>query len=795
MPENLIQLFINDQEVYASKGAMLIEVADQYDIRIPRFCYHRKLSVAANCRMCMVEVEKVPKALPACATPVAEGMKVYTRSPAALDAQKSTMEFLLINHPLDCPVCDQGGECELQDIAMGYGEDISRYTERKRVVVNKELGPLVSTDMTRCIHCTRCVRFGSEIAGIRELGATGRGEFMEIGTYVERSLSSELSGNVIDVCPVGALNAKPSRMQARSWEMLQSSGVAPHDGVGSNIYMHVLRNRVMRVVPRENDTLNEVWISDRDRFSYEGLHAPDRTMQPRVKGDHGGWQDSDWSGSLDQVARRIMQYPVEQVGVLAAPHSTLEELYLLQKLFRRLNIQNIDHRVRQTDFTDQESMPLFPYLGQTIESIERNDTIFLIGCDVRFEQPMLAHRMRKAAARGCQVVALNPCDFDFLFASQGTWNLAPQQWLYALAEIAKCIPGNALQQLPPALREIVERVSISHYAQHIFDLLNRAEQQASVFIGAIAEAHPQASALRAMGNFISNHTNTNFGILPQAGNSAGAWLCGMLPHRLPAGAPSRNRGLTVAEMLAQPRQVLVLFNLEPEFDFASAPAAVQAVQEAEFVVMFSPYATESMQDYADVILPIATFAETEGTYVNAEGRWQTVSKAVAPPGQARPAWRVLRVLANTLGFEEFSYQSSQQVLEEIRVQFEQETTFESNLYELRDVNTQATRGGVYRVSGTPVYAVDNIVRRADSLQKTLYEQPPHIAMCEQQARELGVLNEKKVRVIQEGREMMLELRLDAALPMSCVWIQKSARHMDTLGKVIAPVEIQRLVHG
>lgn len=792
MPENLIQLFINDREVYASKGAMLIEVADQYDIRIPRFCYHKKLSVAANCRMCMVEVEKVPQALPACATPVAEGMKVYTRSPAALDAQKSTMEFLLINHPLDCPVCDQGGECELQDIAMGYGEDISRYTERKRVVVDKELGPLVSTDMTRCIHCTRCIRFGSEIAGIRELGATGRGEFMEIGTYVERSLSSELSGNVIDVCPVGALNAKPSRMQARSWEMLQSPGVAPHDGVGSNIYLHVLRNKVMRVVPRENDTLNETWISDRDRFSYEGLHTSDRVMQPRVKGERG-WQDSDWSGSLDRVARKIEQYPVEQVGILAAPHSTLEELYLLQKLFRCLNIQNIDHRVRQTDFTDQESMPLFPYLGQTIESVECNDAIFLIGCDIRFEQPMLAHRIRKAAAGGCEVIALNPQDFDFLFASQDTWNLAPQYWLCALAEIAKCIPGNALQQLPPALQEIVERVSISAYAQHIFDLLSRAEQ-ASVLMGAISDAHPQASALHALGNFIANHTNTNFGFLSQTGNSAGAWLCGMLPHRLPAGVPSQNRGLTVAEMLAQPRQVFVLLNLEPEFDFANAPAAIQAMQKAEFVVVFSPYVTESMQDYADVILPIATFAETDGTYVNAEGRWQTVSKAVAPPGQARPAWRVLRVLANSLGLEEFSYQSSRQVLEEIRMQFEREIKFESNLYELRNVNTQATGGGVYRVSGTPVYAVDNIVRRADSLQKTLYEQQPHIAMCEQQARELGVLNEKKVRVIQEGREAMLELQFNAALPMNCVWIQKSARHADMLGDVIAPVEIQRLAH-
>ena len=411
MPEETVQLFINDKEVSAPKGAMVIEVADQHDVDIPRFCYHKKLSVAANCRMCMVEVEKAPKPLPACATPVADGMKVYTKSPLALDAQKSTMEFLLINHPLDCPVCDQGGECELQDVAMGYGEDVSRYTERKRVVPDKELGPLVSTDMTRCIHCTRCVRFGKEIAGLSELGATGRGEFMEIGTYIERSLTSELSGNVIDVCPVGALNAKPSRMHARAWEMLQSASISPHDGVGSNIYMHTLRNHVIRVVPRENDEVNETWIADRDRFSYEGLRS-ERAEQPMIKDDRG-WQSLDWDSCLDRVAEQLKSFQADEIGVLASPHSTLEEMYLLQKIFRKLNVQNIDHRTRQIDFTDQQSMPLFPYLGQSLESLENNRAIFLIGCDIRTEQPMLAHRIRKAAT--CKTFSLNAKDYDFLF--------------------------------------------------------------------------------------------------------------------------------------------------------------------------------------------------------------------------------------------------------------------------------------------------------------------------------------------------------------------------------------------
>ena len=793
MSEERIQLFIDHQEVYASKGAMLIEVADQHDIHIPRFCYHKKLSVAANCRMCMVEVEKAPKVLPACATPVAEGMRVYTRSAPALDAQKSTMEFLLINHPLDCPVCDQGGECELQDMAMGYGEDISRYTERKRVVADKELGPLVSTDMTRCIHCTRCVRFGSEVAGIRELGATGRGEFMEIGTYVERSLTSELSGNVIDVCPVGALNAKPSRMRARSWEMLQSSGLAPHDGVGSNIYMHVLRNQVMRVVPRENDSLNETWISDRDRFSYEGLHTPDRATEPLIKGERR-WETSNWAVSLDLVAKNIRQYPAEQVGVLAAPHSTLEDLFLLQKIFRGLNIHNIDHRIRQVDFTDQECMPLFPYLGQSVESVERNDAVFLIGCDIRLEQPMLAHRIRKASARGCQVIALNSKDFDFLFTSQVTWNLAPQRWLYALSEIVKCIPDNDLKELPHELKDIVGQVSVSAYAQHIFDLLNQADQ-ASVFLGAMLEAHPQASILRALANFLAKHTGSNFAMLPQAGNTAGAWLCGILPHRLVGGAQNPAAGLSVAEMLKAPRKAFVLFNLEPEFDFASAPDAIQAMQDAEFVVIFTPYVTESMRNYADVILPIATFAETEGTYVNAEGRWQSVGKAIVAPGQARPAWRILRVLAESFALEGLTYESCQQVLDEIKAQLGEITEFETSLREFKAVNMQANGEGIYRISATPMYAVDNVVRRADSLQQTQYEQPPSISMCEQQARELDLLNENEVQVTQDGRVKVLKLKLDAALPMHCVWIQKSARHTDILGDTIAPVEIQRVDHG
>lgn len=791
MSEETVQIFINDKEVTAPKGAMVIEVTDQHDVDVPRFCYHKKLSVAANCRMCMVEVENAPKPLPACATPVMEGMKVYTKSPLAVDAQQGTMEFLLINHPLDCPVCDQGGECELQDVAMGYGNSISRYTERKRVVQDKELGPLVSTDMTRCIHCTRCVRFGTEIAGISELGSTGRGEFMEIGTYVEKSLSSELSGNVIDVCPVGALNAKPSRMSARAWEMVQSASVMPHDSVGSNVYLHTLRNQVMRVVPRENDEINETWISDRDRFSYEGLNASDRATQVMLKTDQG-WQASDWDTSLGHVAEKLKQYQVNDIGVLAAPHSTLEELYLLQKVFRQLGVNNIDHRTQQLDFTDQDAMPLFPYLGQSIKSIEENNSVFLVGSNIRLEQPMLAHRIRKANTKGCEVVSLNSQEFDFHFANHYTWNLAPQQWLHALAEIAKC--ADSLDKLPTELKNIIDGANISTDAQQIYDLLKNS-QQSSVMLGAIAESHPQASALRALTDFIAQATNSNFGMLAQSGNTVGAWLSGVLPHRLPAGEKYPNAGLNASEMIITPRRAYVLFNLEPEFDFANSPEVIEAMQAADFVVVFTPFNNEQILQYADVILPIATFAETDGTFVNTVGHWQSIGKAVSAPGEARPAWKVLRVLANKLGFGDVQYQTSEQIRDELKQLLAEEIDFTSHLKDFNHINLKSDVNKMHRVSDIPIYAVDNIVRRASSLQKAVADQENHVAMSTEQANQLDLLNEQVVRVVQGKQELTLPLRIVESMSNNCVWIQRSTAQTDTLGDPIAPVEVQRTANA
>ena len=442
MTDDLVNIEINGKRCKAKPGSMIIEVADEAGILIPRFCYHKKLSVAANCRMCLVEVEKAPKPMPACATPVMDGMIVSTKSPYAVQAQKSVMEFLLINHPLDCPICDQGGECELQDVAMGYGRDLSRFNERKRVIKDKNLGSLIATDMTRCIHCTRCVRFGDEIAGLPELGSTGRGEDLQIGTFIERNLDSELSGNVIDVCPVGALTSKPFRFRARAWEITQRDSVSPHDGVGSNLHVHIKDGKVVRVVPRENDAINEAWISDRDRFSYEGLYSDERLSAPQLKQD-GQWLEVDWETALGAAAQGLRQildaHGAEQLAALCSPSATVEEAYLLQKLMRSLGSGNVDHRLRQCDDNDRSETPLAPWLGQSLISLEASDVTLLVGCDARREQPMVNHRLRKSVLAGGSVLALNPVDFEFNYALAATIVSSPAEMVKELAGVAKAL--------------------------------------------------------------------------------------------------------------------------------------------------------------------------------------------------------------------------------------------------------------------------------------------------------------------------------------------------------------------
>jgi NADH-quinone oxidoreductase subunit G len=787
MSEEFVTIEVNGRSLQVRKGTLLIEVTDAAGITIPRFCYHKKLSIAANCRMCLVEVEKSPKPMPACATPVMDGMKVYTDSPKAIAAQKGTMEFLLINHPLDCPICDQGGECELQDVAMGYGRDVSRFQERKRVVKDKAIGPLVETEMTRCIHCTRCVRFGEEIANLRELGGTGRGEYMEIGTYIEKSLVSELSGNVIDLCPVGALTAKPSRHTGRSWEYVQHPAVAPHDSVGSNLYLHVYHGRVMRVVPRENEDVNEVWIADRDRFSYEGLYSDDRATRPLVDGRTAEWNQALEAAGLG-LKTLIEKYGPDAVGVLISPNATLEEMYLLQKLARGLGIAHIDHRLRQGDFSDQDSAPVYPWLGMPLQELQNLGAALLVGSNIRLEQPLAAHRLRKAGKAGAKLMAINPRDFDFRFPIAAKVIADPVGMVMALAGLAKALAELRQERPPENLAALLEPVRITDVHRSMADSLANNDLSA-VMLGNLAVAHPAFSQLRALACFIAQASHSALSYLPEAANSVGGWLAGVLPHRVAGGRPAPASGLDARAMLEAPRKAYVLLGLEPEFDCWDPATALAAVKSAEFVVSLSAYASDSSKAYSQVLLPIAAFAETSGSYVNAEGRCQSFQGAVKPPGEARPAWKVLRVLGNTLQLPGFDYMDSQEILEEVLQTCEHIEPFNLVWNPSASLNALGS-SDLWRVAEVPLYSVDATVRRAGALQQTVWAQPAGIAIHPELAIRLGLQNAAQAAVRQNGAEVVLPLVLDATVPEGCVWVPAGLRETARLGPSIGPVELR-----
>jgi NADH-quinone oxidoreductase subunit G len=710
MSDDVVKIEVDGNEVEAKKGQMIIQVTDKIGAYIPRFCYHEKLSIAANCRMCLVEVEKAPKPLPACATPVMGGMKIFTKSPKAIAAQKATMEFLLINHPLDCPICDQGGECELQDLALGYGRDISRYNERKRVVKDKDIGPLVSTDMTRCIHCTRCVRFGEEITGLQELGTTERGENMKIGTYVEKSIDHELSANIIDLCPVGALNNKPYRYSARAWEMVQRATVSPHDCVGSNMYAHVLRGTIKRVVPRENESINETWLSDRDRFGYEGVYSTDRLLTPRLKSG-GEWEDISWEEALHKLATRLKAVDGKKTGILASPGSTVEEFHLLSRLADHLGTANIDHRTRQRDFSDQENDPLMPWLGCNIEDIEKAGAVVVAGSNVRKEAPIIAHRMRKAALAGCSVNIVNAEKYDYYFNVDQ--HIHGAGLVEQLAGIAVAAAGN---QLPASIAKICAGIKPTPAQKAIAKSLAEADE-ALVITGLIAARHKATSAVRALAAVIANSTGARFGTLSEGANSAGGCLAGALPHRRMGGDQRQDIGLNAAEIVATPLDALILYGIEPGADLSCSDDSVNELESQKFVAAFTPYVSDSLERSADLLLPIGTFAESAGTFVNCEGRWQSFSGIASPVGEARPGWKVLRVLGNLLDASGFDYDTSEEVRDELV----------AALGEITPDNSYAGKKAFALVNGAdspaeqldvPIYQVDAVVRRASALQLT-----------------------------------------------------------------------------
>ncbi len=785
MSDDTINLTVDGKPLTAKRGQMLIEVTDRAGIDVPRFCYHKKLSVAANCRMCLVEVEKAPKPLPACATPVMPDMVVHTASKLARDAQKGTMEFLLINHPLDCPICDQGGECELQDVAMGYGSGASQYTEGKRVVFDKYIGPLIATEMTRCIHCTRCVRFGEEIAGIRELGATGRGENVRIGTFIEKSVVSEVSGNVIDICPVGALTARPSRFSARSWELSQQPSVSPHDSVGSNVFVHMDGSTVNRVIPRENEAVNEVWIADRDRFSYQGLDSKDRLSSPMVRID-GKLVECDWSTALAASAE-ILKSNSQDLGVLVSPSITVEELYLSQKLARALGTNNVDHRLGQLDFFAQDVAPVMPWLGMQLNDLETLDAALLVGSNIRKDQPIAALRLRKSALKGGAISFINPREFPLHFEASVSIATRYDHMVSELYCVARAAGADISSMAD------VPQLDPSDKHQQIADALKEGERSA-VMLGNISVQHPAYAQLQYLGSAIAQATGATLGMLPERANTAGAWLSGAVPHRgaggmaLPA---DQSPGKTALEMLDNAMQAYLLIGCEVEFDAARPAYALKSLAAAKDVVAISSYMSESLQEHASVILPVATFTEVYGTYVNATGSWQSARGTTQPPGDARPSWKVFRVLAQELQLDGFSYDTPEAVTKELQGHCASVTL--SNITQFSNApGFQApSSDALLRAGETPMYATDPIVRRSQPLQKSMDGKQAFAVMSNAQASQLSIAEGDDVSVRQNGTAVSLPAKLDNSVPDGCVWVPSGLPETRALGDLFGAVEVSK----
>ncbi|HXE20954.1 MAG TPA: NADH-quinone oxidoreductase subunit NuoG [Rhodoferax sp.] len=704
----MIELELDGKKVEVAEGSMVMHAADKAGTYIPHFCYHKKLSIAANCRMCLVDIEKMPKPMPACATPVSQGMIVRTKSAKAITAQKSVMEFLLINHPLDCPICDQGGECLLQDLAVGYGASTSRYEEEKRVVFHKDAGPLVAMEeMTRCIHCTRCIRFGVEIGGVMELGMIHRGEHSEITTVKGGTIDSELSGNMIDLCPVGALTSKPFRYSARTWELSRRKSISPHDSTGANLTVQVKNNQVLRVVPLENEDVNECWIADRDRFSYEALNSDERLTSPMLK-QGGEWKPVDWQTALEYVANGLGQIRAEHgpqgIGLLASPHSTLEELYLATALMRGLGSDNIDTRLRNAEFPAFEGIR---YLGTSIASLSQLQRVLVVGSNLRKDHPLFAQRIRQSARTGCEISTINS---EALLAAPDAWAMpvahavltAPGAWAQALADVAAAVAAEKGVAAPAA-------GNASDTARAIARSLLGGERKA-ILLGNAAAHHARASSLLALANWIGAQIGATVGYLTEATNTVGAQLVG-------ASLNGAHAGMNAGQMLAGGLKAVLLLNNEPEFDSAAGALAKAALGRADMIVTLSPF--KANMDFSDVLLPIAPFTETSGTFVNAEGRVQGFHAVVKPLGETRPAWKVLRVLANLLGLPGFEFESSQDVLQHLQGVQPAEVTHvpAEKLSNATSAPIDLTAAGAAPVVAS-IYQLDGLVRRAPSLQMT-----------------------------------------------------------------------------
>jgi NADH-quinone oxidoreductase subunit G len=780
----MIEIELDGKKVEVAEGSTVMHAADKAGTYIPHFCYHKKLSIAANCRMCLVEVEKAPKPMPACATPVTQGMIVHTKSTKALQAQKGVMEFLLINHPLDCPICDQGGECQLQDLAVGYGASSTRYTEEKRVVFHKNVGPLISMEeMSRCIHCTRCVRFGQEVAGVMELGMIHRGEHSEITTILGDTIDSELSGNMIDVCPVGALTSKPFRYSARTWELSRRKSVSPHDSVGSNLIVQVKNNQVMRVVPLENEDVNECWIADRDRFSYEALNGPERLTAPMVK-QGGAWKTTDWPTALEYIARSLKQIKADHgpasIGALGSAHSSVEELHLLAKLTRGLGSENIDHRARHSDFSATQGATLGSrsarWLGTSIASLSNLQGVLVVGSFLRKDHPLFAQRIRQAVRKGAKVHSINAVHDDWLMPVATRLSAAPSLWVQALADVAVAV-AQAIGTSAPLPGQA------SDAARAIASSLLSGERKA-VLLGNAAAQHPNASSLLALANWIGEQTGASVGYLTEAANSVGAQLVGAVP-----GDGGLNAGQMLGAAAGGALKACLLLNLEPALDAHNAAAATAALSSMDMVVVMSPFKTAGVA-VADVMLPIAPFTETSGSFVNAEGRVQSFHGVVKPLGDTRPAWKLLRVLGNMLDLKGFDFETSDEVRAEALGDI---AAIPGRLNNRGGVAVANTPSGaaLERIADVPIYATDSLVRRATSLQLTADARAPMASLPPALWSQLGLSDGDKVRVSQGAAMVFLPARVDTTLALGTVRVPAGHAATATLGPMFGEVRVEK----
>ncbi|MDX1459645.1 MAG: NADH-quinone oxidoreductase subunit NuoG [Xanthomonadales bacterium] len=774
---DMVSIEVDGVPMEVPKNSMIIEATDKAGIDVPRFCYHKKLSIAANCRMCLVDVEKAPKPLPACATPVMDGMKVYTQSRRAIDAQHAVMEFLLINHPLDCPICDQGGECELQDLAMGYGRSVSRFTERKRVVKDKNVGPLIHTDMTRCIHCTRCVRFLEEIAGTSEMGGTGRGDRMEIGTCIERSIDSELSGNIIDVCPVGALTNKPFRYSARAWELQARRSVAIHDGVGSQLHYHVRGGRIMRAVPAESESTNETWLSDRDRYSHFGLYSDDRATSPRLKRD-GQWAEVGWDEALAAVRAALSEDQDdsgrEGVGILMSPSRPSEEYFLARRLADGIGSVDVDVRMREQDFRDDTHRAGLAAFESRIAGIENSDALLIIGSNVRHEAPIIGHRVRKAWRAGARIAAINLVDWNDHFEASPRLVCAPQELAKELAGLARAVASRTEEAIPAELDSAMPKSKASDAYDAVAAMLAEGER-AAILVGHGGMDHPEAALVRQLARWIASATGAALNLIPHGGNATGAQRYGALAQ-----------GANVRAMLEDHRRVYVLWDIEPDFDIANPSLAARALEAADTVIAVTSFATSHLEDVADIILPLNAVAESDGSVVNLDGDARAFRAAAPPPGQCRPGWKILRRLGSELKLDGFDAVQ----LDDVQREMESASSPECP-QGYPKLKAAKPAKGLYRIGEVPMYSEDALLRRAQALQKTAHADSAFVALSPDAAASLGLEDGETARVSQGDGEARLPVRVREEVPPGGAWLRSSTCTTRALGDSYGPIEVSR----